>query len=43
MEAVRDMLNYPICFSVFGKDVTKELNTLPPVDGINAYLKMPYK
>ncbi|KAK8809248.1 hypothetical protein WA171_000832 [Blastocystis sp. BT1] len=43
MVAVQEMLNYPICFSVFGKDVTKEINTLPPVDGINAYLKMPYK
>lgn len=43
MEAMKDALQYPIVFSVFGKDVRKELNTLPPVDGIRSYLEMPYK
>ena len=43
MEAMKDALQYPIAFSVFGKDVRKELNTLPPVDGIRSYLEMPYK
>ena len=43
MKAVQTMLQFPICYSVFGKDVSKEINTLPPVEGIRSYLKMPYK
>ena len=43
MQAVAETLQSPICYSVFGKDVDKELNNLPPVDGITSYLKMLYK
>lgn len=43
MKSVEELLNYPIAYSVFGKDVQKELKSLPHVDGIYSYLRMSYK
>ena len=43
MAAVQEALKFPVAYSVFGKDVTKEVNSLPPVEGIRSYLQMPYK
>ena len=43
MEAMGKTLKYPIAYSVFGQDVSKSLNTIPPVDAVKAYLMMPYK
>ena len=43
MQSVKELLNYPIAYSVFGKNVYKEIKTLPPIEGINSYLKMAYK
>lgn len=43
MRSVKDLLNYPIAYSVFGKGVQKEVKMLPPVEGISSYLKMAYK
>lgn len=43
MKSVEELLDYPIAYSVFGKDVQKELKSLPHVDGIYSYLRMSYK
>lgn len=43
MKSVKELLDYPIAYSVFGKDVQKELKSLPHVDGIYSYLRMSYK
>lgn len=43
MKAMSETLKYPIAYTVFGQDVSKNLNTLPPVDAVKAYLMMPYK
>ena len=43
MKAMGETLKYPVAYSVFGKDVSKNLNTIPPVDAVKAYLMMPYK
>ena len=43
MRSVKDLLEYPIAYSVFGKGVQREVKMLPPVEGISSYLKMAYK
>lgn len=43
MRSVKDLLDYPIAYSVFGKGVQREVKMLPPVEGISSYLKMAYK
>lgn len=43
MESVKELLNYPIAYSVFGNNVQKEVNNFPPVEGIQNYLRIPYK
>lgn len=43
MKCVKEMLDYPIAYSVFGSGLRKEAKILPSVDGIRSYLKMAYK
>ena len=43
MLSIQEMLKYPISYSVFGGNVKKEINSIPPVQNVLNYLRIPYK
>ena len=43
MKSIQEMLKFPISYSVFGGNVKKEINSIPPVQNVLNYLRLPYK